>query len=186
MYCVCDCILYIFIHSEEKQFPINEHTGVEVPVISTTHPPFIHPASRSGLDNLEHVMSSDKCGASRFLRHCYYSLLLLSVTVLLRVTAFAPPASTVTRTITTCLHVSDSSKNDPLTTAKRERRDEDVRRNDRKAEVVPGKTSAIPGAKDYPLNPAATTEEWMKHASKVEQQVYRYTEEGMNALKMVR
>lgn len=129
-------------------------------------------------------MSSGNGGASCFLRNGYYLLLLLSATVLLSATAFAPPASTCSA-ITTRLHFSDTNK-DPLTTAKRERRDEDVRRNDRKAEVVPGKTSAIPGARDYPLNPAATTEEWMKHASKVEQQVYRYTEEGMNALKMVR
>lgn len=75
--------------------------------------------------------------------------------------------------------------NTPLTTAKRERRDEEVRRKDRQQEVVPGKTSAIPGAKDYQLNPSATTEEWMKHASKVEQEVFRWTETGMAALKMV-
>jgi len=74
--------------------------------------------------------------------------------------------------------------NTPLTTAKRERRDEEVRRKDRQQEVVPGKTSAIPGAKDYQLNPSATTEEWMKHASKVEQEVFRWTETGMAALKM--
>ena len=79
---------------------------------------------------------------------------------------------------------NNKNKKDHLTASKRERRDEDVRRSDRQQDAVPGKTSAIPGAKDYALNPTATTQEWMKHASRVEQQVYQYTEQGMRALTM--
>ena len=79
---------------------------------------------------------------------------------------------------------NNNNNKDHLTASKRERRDEDVRRADRQLDAVPGKTSAIPGAKDYALNPTATTQEWMKHASRVEQQVYQFTEQGMRALTM--
>lgn len=47
-----------------------------------------------------------------------------------------------------------------------------------------GKTSALPDASDFDLNVQATEQEWMRQASDVEQEVYRFTELGMNALKM--
>jgi tetratricopeptide (TPR) repeat protein len=102
-------------------------------------------------------------------------------------TAFSPKVSVSSfARSNVCLSEQANNKNkkDHLTASKRERRDEDVRRSDRQQDAVPGKTSAIPGAKDYALNPIATTQEWMKHASRVEQQVYQYTEQGMRALTM--
>ena len=72
-----------------------------------------------------------------------------------------------------------------MSAAGRERREEDQRRRQRKEDVVIGKTSALRDATDYALNPKATEEEWMRQASRVEQQIFRLTEDGMEALKMV-
>lgn len=77
-----------------------------------------------------------------------------------------------------------SKKN--LSAAERERRDEENRRRARKDDVIPGKTSAMPGAKDFALDPKATEMEYLKQASKVEQEIYLYTEKGLKLLKMVR
>jgi tetratricopeptide (TPR) repeat protein len=66
------------------------------------------------------------------------------------------------------------------------RREEEKSRLERAGDVVIGKTSALAGASDYVLDPKATAEEWMRQASKVEQEVYRQTEEGMEMLKMLR
>ena len=77
-------------------------------------------------------------------------------------------------------------KDDNLSAAGKERRDEDARRQLRKTDVVIGKTSAMAGARDYPIDPKSTEEAWMKQASNLEQKVYRQTEVGMEMLKMLR
>lgn len=77
-------------------------------------------------------------------------------------------------------------KDDSLSAAGKERRDEDARRQLRKTDVVIGKTSAMAGARDYPIDPKSTEEAWMKQASSLEQKVYRQTEIGMEMLKMLR
>ena len=79
-----------------------------------------------------------------------------------------------------------AKKGDNLSAAGKERRDEDARRQIRKSDVVIGKTSAVSGAKDYPLDPKSTEEAWMQQASNLEQKVYRQTEIGMDMLKMLR
>lgn len=71
------------------------------------------------------------------------------------------------------------------TASERERRDEERRRQDRAQDVVIGKTSARADASDFSLDVHATEEEWMRQANSVEQQVFRYTEKGMTALKML-
>ena len=68
----------------------------------------------------------------------------------------------------------------------RERREEDQRRRQRKDDVIIGKTSALRDATDYALTPKATEEAWLNQASRIDQQVYRFTEDGFHALKMVR
>jgi len=73
-----------------------------------------------------------------------------------------------------------------LSASSKERREEEKRRLERKADVVIGKTSAKPEAQNFQLNPTATQEEWMRQASNVEQKVFRETEKGMEMLKMVR
>lgn len=81
------------------------------------------------------------------------------------------------------LFSSKDKKN--LTAAEKERRNEERRRLERKSDVVIGKTSALPDAQDYSINPTATEQEWMRQASAVEQQVFRKTEKGMRFLKML-
>jgi hypothetical protein len=84
-----------------------------------------------------------------------------------------------------CLQPLHSSKKN-LSAAERERRDEENRRRARKDDAIPGKTSAMPGAKDFALDPKATEIEYLRQASKVEQEIYLYTEKGLKSLKMVR
>jgi hypothetical protein len=72
-----------------------------------------------------------------------------------------------------------------LSAAERERREEEKRRRERAGDVVIGKTSAIKDAKDYSFEISATEEEWMRQASKVEQEVWRQTERGMKYLGML-
>lgn len=73
-----------------------------------------------------------------------------------------------------------------LSAAGKERRDEDKRRSNRKADVIIGKTSAIKGATDFQLNPQHTAQEWLQHASSSEQEIATQTELGMDLLKMLR
>lgn len=82
------------------------------------------------------------------------------------------------------LFASKDNKN--LSAAKQERREEERRRSERKEDVVIGKTSALPAAKDYAIDPKATEEAWMRQATNVEQEIYRQTERGMELLKMLR
>jgi len=70
-----------------------------------------------------------------------------------------------------------------LSASERERRDEENRRRMRQDDVVIGKTSAKKGEKDCALDPQATQQEFLKHASAVEQEVFRLTEAGMGCLK---
>ena len=80
---------------------------------------------------------------------------------------------------------NDKNKNNKknLTNAERERREEEMRRKERKNDVVINKTSAKKDAKDYPIDPQATTEQYLKQASRIEQQIFHLTEQGMEALK---
>ena len=73
-----------------------------------------------------------------------------------------------------------------LSAAERERFEEDERRRKRKDDVVIGKTSAIKGAKDFPLDIKSTEEEYLRHANRVEQEVYKWTTTGMECLNSVR
>jgi hypothetical protein len=72
-----------------------------------------------------------------------------------------------------------------MSAADKERRDEDNRRRNRKDDVVVGKTSAKAGEKDYPINPKATEEDYLRQASAMERKIYQWTGEGMEMLKMV-
>jgi tetratricopeptide (TPR) repeat protein len=81
------------------------------------------------------------------------------------------------------LFSSKDKKN--LSAAAKERREEEKRRLERKTDVVIGKTSALPDAQDYSLDPTATEQEWMRQASSVEQEIFRHTEKGMTLLKML-
>jgi tetratricopeptide (TPR) repeat protein len=65
------------------------------------------------------------------------------------------------------------------------RREEEKGRREREGDVVIGKTSAIKGATDYPIDASATEAEWLRQASKKERKVYEQTEEGMKMLKML-
>lgn len=73
-----------------------------------------------------------------------------------------------------------------LSASNQERRDEEQRRLKRKEDVIIGKTSAVRDATDFALNTKATEEEWMRQASRVDQQVFKLTDQGMESLKMVR
>jgi hypothetical protein len=75
-----------------------------------------------------------------------------------------------------------NSNDKPLTAAERERRDEERRRQERKDDVVINKTSAKKGAKDYPLDIKATEQQYLKQASRMEQEIYHLTEKGLEAL----
>ena len=72
-----------------------------------------------------------------------------------------------------------------LSASQRERRDEDKRRQKRKADVVIGKTSAKAGEKNFALNPRSTEELWLKQASPLEREIHAKTELGMQSLRMV-
>lgn len=73
-----------------------------------------------------------------------------------------------------------------LTAAERARREEEERRRERANDVVIGKTSALPSAEDYQLDPTTTEQEYLRQASKVEQQVFLATAKGLDLLKMLR
>jgi tetratricopeptide (TPR) repeat protein len=53
-------------------------------------------------------------------------------------------------------------------------------------ENIPGKTSAIPGAKDYEINIPQTEQKWFEQADDAERKVKEFTAKGMNALKLLR
>jgi hypothetical protein len=92
--------------------------------------------------------------------------------------AAAQPA----RSMLSPLHAG-SKKN--LSAADKERRDEEMRRNTRRDDVIIGKTSAKKGESDYPIDSKVTEEEYLRQASKVEKEIYYLTEEGMASLKSV-
>jgi hypothetical protein len=79
---------------------------------------------------------------------------------------------------------AESRKN--LSASDRERRDEENRRLKRKDDVIIGKTSAKQGEKDFYIDPKATEQEWLRQASKVDQEIFRLTEVGMRFLNSVR
>lgn len=67
----------------------------------------------------------------------------------------------------------------------KERRDEEKRRSERKDDVVIGKTSAKRGESDYPIDPKATEQEYLRQASQEEKQIFHRTERGMELLNSV-
>lgn len=77
-----------------------------------------------------------------------------------------------------------ASKNG-LSESERERRDEDERRRKRRDDVIVGKTSANKGEKDFVIDPEVTQQEYLRQASRVEEEVFRLTEAGMGFLKSV-
>jgi tetratricopeptide (TPR) repeat protein len=76
--------------------------------------------------------------------------------------------------------------NKNLSAAEKERREEEKRLRERVNDVVIGKTSAVSGASDYVLDVASTQEKWMRQASRVEQEISRQTDLGMDMLRMLR
>eukprot|EP00537_Pseudo-nitzschia_pungens_P006728 CAMPEP_0172368504 /NCGR_PEP_ID=MMETSP1060-20121228/27581_1 /TAXON_ID=37318 /ORGANISM="Pseudo-nitzschia pungens, Strain cf. cingulata" /LENGTH=520 /DNA_ID=CAMNT_0013093115 /DNA_START=66 /DNA_END=1628 /DNA_ORIENTATION=- len=80
----------------------------------------------------------------------------------------------------------EDHRNRNLSNSERGRREEDRQRKERKDDVVIGKTSAKRGAQDYPIDPKATEREYLRQASREEQLVHKYTDEGMEALKSLR
>ena len=79
-----------------------------------------------------------------------------------------------------------SSVRKHLSAAEQERREEDKRRRERIEDVVPGKTSAISGATDYSINIDSTQEQFLRQASREEQEIYQKTELGMEMIRMFR
>lgn len=84
------------------------------------------------------------------------------------------------------LSATGSSSGKSLRASDMARREEEKGRRERAGDVVIGKTSAKSGATDYALDPKATEAEWMRQATRVEQEVYRQTDLGMEMLKMLR
>lgn len=72
-----------------------------------------------------------------------------------------------------------------ITAAEKARREEEQRRKGRAFDAVPGKTSAIPGAKDFEINVQRTQLDWNDQASGSEREVREYTSKGLQALKML-
>jgi hypothetical protein len=104
---------------------------------------------------------------------------------------------TVTILCSSCFQVShqfslgggssgNSSDKRHVSAAKRARREEDIRRQERSSEVVPGKTSAIHGAKDFELNVKRTELEWSLQASGFEQKVKGLSVKGLDEMRMLR
>lgn len=120
------------------------------------------------------------------------SILLLVVILCLEsqnASSFQPPTTRLLNNAVVTRHsqqLYSSKKDENMSASGKERRDEDTRRQVRKTDVVIGKTSAVVGAKDYPINSKNTQETWMQQASNLEQRVYRHTEIGMEMLKMFR
>lgn len=73
-----------------------------------------------------------------------------------------------------------------LSASQRARREEERRRTERQNEAMPGKTSAIPGAKDYEINVHKTENEWLNQASGSEREVKEFTTKGLEALRMLK
>lgn len=78
---------------------------------------------------------------------------------------------------------STNSINNNLSASNTEKREEEKRRLQRVNDVVIGKTSALPGEKDYELNIAATQELYLQQATALEREIYQLTELGMSKLK---
>ena len=80
---------------------------------------------------------------------------------------------------------SNNDRNNKLKASELEQREEAKRKRERANDVVIGKTSAKPDAKDYGLDPKATENEFLRQATNVEQEIYVQTEKGLEHLKML-
>ena len=80
----------------------------------------------------------------------------------------------------------NSSARKHVSAAEQERREEDKRRRERIEDVIPGKTSAINGATDYSIDVDSTREQFLRQASREEQEIYQKTELGMEMIRMFR
>lgn len=83
-------------------------------------------------------------------------------------------------------NIRNSKADRHMSAAQRARREEEQRRKERMDEVVPGKTSAIPGAKDFEINIQRTEMEWDLQASGEERKIKEITARGMEALRMLK
>ena len=83
-----------------------------------------------------------------------------------------------------CIRCNSARSN--LSTAEQERREEDKRRRERIEDVVPGKTSAIDGATDYSIDVDSTKKQFLRQASRIEQEIYQKTELGMEMMRTFR
>lgn len=119
------------------------------------------------------------------LSKCLLFIGALFSTVILPSVAFCPSCNARQKLHPHSALFASDNKHKNLSASSKEKREEEKRRLERKTDVVIGKTSAKPEARDYPLNIKSTEEEWMRQASKVEQLVFIETEKGMKSLKMV-
>lgn len=78
---------------------------------------------------------------------------------------------------------SGNSSKKHQSSAQQIRHEENLRRLSRVNDNKPGQTSAIPGEKDLPLNPAQTQAEWYNQASQDERKVKELTSKGMEYLR---
>jgi hypothetical protein len=89
------------------------------------------------------------------------------------------------------LEGSDGNRNEPLslnkylTAASKERRQEEQRRNERKNEVIIGKTSAKRGVSDYAIDPEATRQQYLAQVPNKEREIMLETEKGLESMRMV-
>jgi hypothetical protein len=89
------------------------------------------------------------------------------------------------------LEGSDGNRNEPLslnkylTAASKERRQEEQRRNERKNEVIIGKTSAKRGVSDYAIDPEATRQQYLAQVPNKEREIMLETEKGLESMRML-
>lgn len=81
---------------------------------------------------------------------------------------------------------NNSNNSKHLSQSQRFRREEEARRKERISENIPGKTSALPGEKDFEINPQRTEIEWQSQASISEREVMALTSKGLEFLKMLK
>ena len=90
--------------------------------------------------------------------------------------------------IITTLSLSMNSNNNNkrnLTAAQQARKAEEQRRKARQHDVIPGRTSAIPGSRDYPLNIPQTQSLLDQSSTAQERQLRQWISSGMESLKLL-
>jgi hypothetical protein len=82
-------------------------------------------------------------------------------------------------------HNGPNKNSKHISQSQRFRREDEARRKERLKENIPGQTSAIPGEKDFEIDPQRTQVEWQAQASFSEREVMELTSKGLDALKML-